>query len=167
MRAAHCCGSFHLLPYSLVLQVLHWYFISAGFPEVLLCNLFLAGFRYCFTLVSTFGGIPLLFYTGIYFWRDFSTVLLWYMFSAGFLYHPTLVQVFSGILRSSSLMQVIGGISQSSSLMQVISGTSISRQFPAGIIRKGSVRSRVLRFRLRDARLLAASRFNSPLRAQT
>ena len=139
MRAAHCCGSFHLLPYSLVLQVLHWYFISAGFPEVLLCNLFLAGFRYCFTLVSTFGGIPLLFYTGIYFWRDFSTVLLWYMFSAGFLYHPTLVQVFSGIPLPSS----------------------------ARIIRKGSVRSRVLRFRLRDARLLIASRFDSPLRAQT
>ena len=109
MRAAHCCGSFHLLPYSLVLQVLHWYFISAGFPEVLLCNLFLAGFRYCFTLVSTFGGIPLLFYTGIYFWRDFSTVLLWYMFSAGFLYHPTLVHVFSGIplpvLRSGTSFQ--------------------------------------------------------------
>ena len=38
------------------------------------------------------------------------------------------------------------------------------RQFPAGISRKGSVRSRVLRFRLRDARLLAASRPGAPLR---
>ena len=97
MRAAHCCGSFHLLPYSLVLQVLHWYFISAGFLEVLLWNLFLAGFRYCFTLVSTFSGIPLPSYSGTSFQRDSSTILLWYMFSARFLYRPTLVHVFSGI----------------------------------------------------------------------
>ena len=77
------------------------------------------------------------------------------------------MQVLIWIFLSSRFVQVISGIFLSSSLVQVISGTSIPRQFPAGIIRKGSVRSRVLRFRLRDARLLAASRFNSPLRAQT
>ena len=79
----------------------------------------------------------------------------------------TLEQVTSGIPQSSTLEQVISGIPQSSNLIQVISGTSIPRQFPAGIIRKGSVRSRVLRFRPRFARRLAASRFDSPLRAQT
>ena len=59
-------------------------------------------------------------------------------------------------------MQVISGIPQSSSLMQVISGTSTPQQFPVRIIRKGSVRSRMLCFRQGPARRLAASRFNSP-----
>ena len=70
-------------------------------------------------------------------------------------------------LQDSTLVQVIRGIPRSSTLVQVFSGTSISAAVPAGISRKGSVRSRVLRFRPRFARRLAASRFDSPLRAQT
>ena len=68
------------------------------------------------------------------------------------------MQVIRGIPQSSTLGQVISGSPRSSTLEQVIRGTSILRQFPAGIIRKGSVRSRVLRFRRGPARLLAASR---------
>ena len=81
----------------------------------------------------------------------------------------TLEQIISGIPQSSTLEQVTSGIPQSSTLEQVISGTSIPRQFVPcrNYQKRARVRSRVLRFRQGPARLLAASRFDSPLRAQT